>query len=239
VIVKTRPKWYDQGMAKKRTYGEACGIPRALDRVGERWALMIVRELLLGPKRFTDIRAALPALSSDILAQRLRELDAAGVLRRHKLPPPAASQVYELTEWGLELEPVVVALGRWGARAPAAPEGAGMSFDAHILSLRTLFDPETAGDFEAVLDLRLDEGEPFHARVSGGAPMQLERGEAEGADATVTTDAGTLLALAHRRLELDDALESGALELAGDRAAFERFLGLFPMPEPALVPEPA
>jgi DNA-binding HxlR family transcriptional regulator len=224
-------------MAKKRTYNEACGIPRALDRVGERWALMIVRELLLGPKRFTDIRASLPGLSADILAQRLRELEATGVVRHHKLPPPAASQVYDLTEWGLELEPVVVALGRWGARAPAPPEGVGMSFDAHILSLRTLFDPETAGDFEALFALRLDD-QPFRARVAGGA-LELVRGEAEGADATVTSDAGTVLALAHRRLELGEALDSGALELEGDRAAFERFLGLFPMPEPALVPEPA
>jgi DNA-binding HxlR family transcriptional regulator len=224
-------------MATKRTYGEACGIPRALDRVGERWALMIVRELLLGPKRFTDIRAALPGLSADILAQRLRELDAAGVLRRRKLPPPAASQVYELTEWGLELEPVVVALGRWGARAPGPPDNAGMSFDAHILSLRTLFDPEAAGDLEALFDLRLGD-QRFRARVAGGT-LDLVRGEAEDPDATVTTDAGTLLALAHRRMELADALESGALELEGDRAAFERFLGLFPMPAPALVPEPA
>jgi DNA-binding HxlR family transcriptional regulator len=225
-------------MAKKRTYGEACGIPRALDRVGERWALMIVRELLLGPKRFTDIRAALPALSSDILAQRLRELDAAGVLRRRKLPPPAASQVYELTDWGLQLEPVIVALGRWGARAPAAPATAGMSFDAHILSLRTLFDPETAGDFAAVFDFRLDDEQRFRARVADGT-LDLVRGDTGDADATVTTDAGTLLALAHRRVEFDEALASGALELEGDRAAFERFLGLFPMPEPALVPEPA
>jgi DNA-binding HxlR family transcriptional regulator len=224
-------------MAKKRTYGEACGIPRALDRVGERWALMIVRELLLGPKRFTDIRAALPGLSSDILAQRLRELDAAGVLHRHKLPPPAASQVYELTEWGLQLEPVIVALGRWGARAPAAPSTAGMSFDAHILSLRTLFDPEAAGDFEATFDLRLED-QRFRARVAHGA-LEVARGETGDADAVVTSDPGTVLALAHRRLELDEALESGALELEGNRAAFERFVGLFPMPEPALVPEPA
>jgi DNA-binding HxlR family transcriptional regulator len=224
-------------MAKKRTYGEACGIPRALDRVGERWALMIVRELLLGPKRFTDIRAALPAVSSDILAQRLRELDAAGVLRRHKLPPPAASQVYELTDWGLELESVVVALGRWGARAPAPPATAGMSFDAHILSLRTLFDPALADGFDVLLDLRLEEEQRFRAQVADGE-LELVRGQAEDPDAAVTTDAGTLLALAHRRMDLDEALDSGALELEGDRAAFERFVGLFPMPEPAPVPEP-
>jgi DNA-binding HxlR family transcriptional regulator len=224
-------------MAKKRTYNEACGIPRALDRVGERWALMIVRELLLGPKRFTDIRASLPGVSADILAQRLRELESTGVLRHHKLPPPAASQVYELTQWGLELEPVVVALGRWGARAPAPPEGVGMSFDAHILSLRTLFDPGTAGDFETSIELHLDD-QVFRAQVARGT-LELVRGEAEDADATVTSDAGTVLALAHRRLELDEALESGALELEGDRSAFERFTGLFPMPQPAPVPEPA
>ncbi|MBV9335437.1 MAG: helix-turn-helix transcriptional regulator, partial [Solirubrobacterales bacterium] len=103
----------------KRTYGDACGIARALDVVGERWALLVVRELLLGPKRFTDLRAGLPHLSPDVLAQRLRELEQGGVVRRAKLPPPAGSRVYELTEWGRELEPVVLGLGLWGSsRAP-------------------------------------------------------------------------------------------------------------------------
>ena len=220
-------------MGQRRTYGEACGIPRALDRVGERWALMIVRELLLGPKRFTDIREALPGLSPDILAQRLRELDAAGILRRHKLPPPAASQVYELTEWGQELEPVIVALGRWGARAPAAPETAGMSFDAHILSLRTLFDPGLADRFDATFALHLGDHR-FIARVAGGC-LDLVRGDAPAPDATVTTDAGTLLALAHGRRDLPEAIATGDLQIDGDQAAFERFLALFPLPEPAPV----
>ena len=102
-------------MATTRTYGDACGIPRALDRVGERWALMVIRELVLGPKRFTDLRTGLPGASPNVLAQRLRELEHAGVVRRRRLPPPAASQVYELTDWGRELEPVLLALGRWGA----------------------------------------------------------------------------------------------------------------------------
>src|SRR6188472_3223888 len=105
----------------KRTYGDRCGVARALDMVGERWALLVVRELMLGPKRFTDLRAGLPHASPNVLSQRLRELEDAGVLRRRRLPPPAASQVYELTEWGLELEPVPQSLGRWAARAlPAA-----------------------------------------------------------------------------------------------------------------------
>jgi DNA-binding HxlR family transcriptional regulator len=221
-------------MSKRRTYGEACGIPRALDRVGERWALMIVREMMLGPKRFTDIRAGLPGLSPDVLAQRLRELEETGVVQRRKLPPPAASQVYELTEWGRELEPVLIALGRWGARAPGPPADACMSFDAHILSLLTLFDPEVAGDFETVLELRLDE-QRFRAAVAAGQ-LEIAPGEAPSPDATIETDPGTLIALAHRRRTLDEALQAGEVVVDGDQQAVARFLGLFPLPEPAAHP---
>src|SRR5512132_494521 len=102
-------------MATKRTYGDRCGVARALDVVGERWALLVVRELMLGPKRFTDLRGGLPNLSSEVLAQRLRELEEAGVVRRTTLPPPNAARVYELTARGRELEPVLLALGRWGS----------------------------------------------------------------------------------------------------------------------------
>src|SRR3954465_204093 len=98
-----------------RTYGDRCGIARALDVVGERWALLVVRELLLGPKRFTDLRAGLPNIGPDVLAQRLRDLEGSGLVRRATLPPPAASAVYELTERGADLEEVVLALGRWGS----------------------------------------------------------------------------------------------------------------------------
>ena len=219
-------------MATKRTYGEACGIPRALDRVGERWALMVVRELLLGPKRFTDLRTGLPGVSPDVLAQRLRELDEAGVLRKRRLPPPAASQVYELTEWGFELEPVVLALGRWGARAPGPPDNAGMSFDAHILSFTTLFDPELAEGFEASIDLRFGE-DRFRAVVIDGR-FEIERGEAIAPDATIEADVGTLLAVAHGRLALDDSLDAGEVRITGDERIAKRFLGLFPLPEPAI-----
>src|SRR6266700_1804746 len=99
-------------MAAKRTYSDPCGIARALDLLGERWALLVVRELVLGPKRFTDLRAGLSNLSPDVLAQRLRDLERDGVVRRRKLPPPAGSRVYELTGWGRELEPILLALGR-------------------------------------------------------------------------------------------------------------------------------
>jgi DNA-binding HxlR family transcriptional regulator len=219
-------------MATRRTYGEACGIPRALDRVGERWALLVVRELLLGPKRFTDIRQGLPSLSPDVLSQRLRELEDSGVVRRRKLPPPAASQIYELTDWGAELEPVVIALGRWGARAPGPPDGVGMSLDSHIVSLQTLFDPELAGDFAANFGLRLGE-QHFHAEVGDGE-LRVVRGDAPAPDATLDTDPGTLLALMHGHRELADVLEAGDAQLEGDRDAMARFLGLFPLPEPAL-----
>ena len=215
-----------------RTYGDACGIPRALDRIGERWALMIVRELVLGPKRFTDLRAGLPNASPNVLSQRLRHLEREGIVRRRKLPPPAGSRVYELTEWGQELEPVLTALGRWGARAPSAPEGAGMSFDAHITSLMTLFDPELAEGFDSTLELRLDE-QVFRAQVADGR-FEIARGDAVAPHATIETDPGTLIALIHGRRGLDGALSAGDVEIAGDRQVAERFLGLFPLPEPAM-----
>src|ERR671933_1479571 len=128
-------------MAPMRTYGDGCAIAQALDVVGERWALLVVRELLLGPKRYTDLRRGLPNASPNVLSQRLAELERAGILRRRKLPPPAASRVYELTEWGMELEPVIVRLGRWGARSPSRPRDAALGVDSLVLSFRTMFDP--------------------------------------------------------------------------------------------------
>jgi DNA-binding HxlR family transcriptional regulator/putative sterol carrier protein len=221
-------------MSTARTYGEACGIPRALDRIGERWALMVVRELVLGPKRFTDIRNGLPHASPNVLAQRLRELEEVGVVRKRKLPPPAASQVYELTEWGRELEDVLIALGRWGARAPAPPDGACMSLDSHLLSLTTLFDPERAGDFEGTVELHFGE-HVFNVAVAGGR-IAVARGEASSPDAVVEGEPGTFLAISHGRLELDDALGAGELSVTGDRDVLARFVTLFTLPAPAQVP---
>ncbi len=145
------------GMASMRTYCDGCAAAHALDLVGERWALLVVRELLLGPKRFTDLRAGLPGVSPNVLAQRLREFEQAGVVRRRKLPPPAASRVYELTEWGLELEPVIVGLGRWGARSPSKPRDAALGVDSLVLSFRTMFDPRAAQELKASYELRLGE----------------------------------------------------------------------------------
>jgi DNA-binding HxlR family transcriptional regulator/putative sterol carrier protein len=219
-------------VATKRSYGDACGIARALDTVGERWALMIVREMLLGPKRFTDIRAGLPALSPDVLAVRLRELEQSGVVQRRTLPPPAASQVYELTPAGLALEGVIVALGRWGGANAAPPaEDMGMSLDAAVLSFPTLFDAGLAGDFEATIQLMLGD-QRFQARVAGGR-FKVERGEAVAPDATIDADPRALLDVAHGRRAVDDALGLGDMTISGDRKVARRFLGLFPIPAPA------
>ncbi len=196
--------------------------------------MLVVRELLLGPKRFTDLRAGLPGVSPNVLAERLRGLEAAGVVRRGKLPPPAASRIYELTDWGLELEPVIVSLGRWGARSSLRPHDAGMGIDSLILSFRTMFDPRAAEGLDTTYELRIGE-DRFRADVSGGR-LEIERGEAVRPDAIVESDAGTLAPLVYEGEDLGEALRSGDVKITGDEAAVARFLTLFPLPEPAPVP---
>jgi DNA-binding HxlR family transcriptional regulator len=220
-------------MGTKRSYDDGCAAAHALDLVGERWALLVVRELLLGPKRFTDLRAGLPGTSPNVLAQRLRELEGAGVVRRRKLPPPAASRIYELTEWGKDLEPVIISLGRWGVRSPSKPRDAELSVDSLILSFRTMFDAQQAEGLEASYELRLGE-ESFRAEVADGR-FEIERGVADGPDAIVETDTATLAALVYEDRHLAEALRSGDVRIEGDREMVERFLSLFPLPEPAAV----
>jgi DNA-binding HxlR family transcriptional regulator len=220
-------------MATTRTYDDGCAAAHALDLVGERWALLVVRELLLGPKRFTDLRAGLPHTSPNVLAQRLRDLEAAGVVRRRKLPPPAASRIYELTEWGQDLEPVIISLGRWGARSPSKPSDAELGVDSLILSFRTMFDPGRAKGLEAGYEIRLGE-DSFRAEVTRGR-LEIERGFAGAPDATIETDASTLAALVYDELGLDDALRSGDIRVEGARTAVEIFLTLFTLPEPVAV----
>jgi DNA-binding HxlR family transcriptional regulator len=212
----------------KRTYGDRCGVARALDIVGERWALLVVRELLLGPKRFTDLRAGLPHVGPDILAQRLRELEASGIVRRGTLPPPAGSRIYELTERGQQLEPVVLALGRFGSVAPF-PEGeAQIGVDAVVIALKSLFTPGAADGFSATYELRLGE-QGFRIDVADGR-IEVGRGRAEAPDATIETDPGTLATVLWHGRKLDEARRSGDLAITGDAEAVTRFLGLFPLP---------
>jgi DNA-binding HxlR family transcriptional regulator len=203
-----------------RSYGDRCGVSRALDLVGDRWALLVVRELLLGPKRFTDLRVGLPNIGPDLLSQRLRELEEAGVVRRRTLPPPAGSRVYELTERGQELEPVVLALGRWGSSAPFPEGDARIGVDAFVIALKTLFEP--GADFEASVELRLG-ADRFHARVADGK-LEVARGTADRPDATIEGEPGPLAAALWHGAPLTATIE-------GDRELAERFLARFPAPE--------
>lgn len=225
-------------MATMRTYGDGCAIARALDLVGERWALLVVRELLLGPKRYTDLRRGLANASPNVLSQRLAELEGAGVIRRRKLPPPAGARVYELTDWGRELEPTVMSLGRWAARSPTPPSPAPIrSADSIILALRARFDARAAHGLHAGYELRLGE-DRFRIEVADDR-LEIARGDADQADATVATDPDTIAAVLWGGRSLTDAQRSGAMTIDGDEATVERLVELFPMPEPAAAASPA
>jgi DNA-binding HxlR family transcriptional regulator len=221
-------------MVGKRKYDEGCAVSHALDLIGERWALLVVRELLLGPKRFTDLRAGIPGASPDVLAQRLRELKEAGVISQRKLPPPVSAHVYQLTDWGTELEPVVTHLGRWGSRSPGMPHDAHSSIDSLLLSLRSMFDPEAANGLRTTITLRV-EGRPFHVEVIDGE-LRLTGGEGNNPAAILDTDRHTLAALLYSDRSLHDALRAGKATVTGATAVVTRFLQLFPLPEPAASP---
>src|SRR4051812_7011894 len=169
-------------MAPKRSYEDGCATAYALDIVGERWGLLIVRELLLGPKRFTDLRGDLPTMSPTVLAQRLREFIRAGVARRRRLPVPAAAHVYELTEWGYKLEPVIQSLGTWALRSPVPPRTPPRSVDANVLSLRVMFDPAAAEGRTVRYGLHVEERD-YQVCVEDGE-LRLARGEVDAPDAT-------------------------------------------------------
>ena len=209
----------------RRSYGDRCGIARALDLVGDRWALLVVRELLLGPKRFTDLRAALPGVSPDVLTQRLRDLEQADVLRPVRLPPPAPVRAYELTERGHELEPVILALGRWGSAVPLAGDDAVFTPDSAMLALKTMFDPAAAEGLDATYELRLAD-QVFAARVSGGE-LTMARGPAGQPDATLETDTATLAELAFLGRDLAAATKAGAVAVGGDARLVRRLLRVF------------
>jgi DNA-binding HxlR family transcriptional regulator len=218
-------------MVGKRRYDEGCAVAHSLDLIGERWALLIVRELLLGPKRFTDLRAGMPGASADILAQRLRELTESGVVRRKRLPPPAGSDVYELTEWGADLEPVVTLLGQWGSRSASLNPAADSSVDSLVLSLRALFNPQAAQGFSATIVLSLNDNR-FIVEIADGQ-LHVSRGEAERPSATLDTDRSTLAAMLYGGHSLDDAVRAGEAAVGGETAVIARFLRLFPLPAPA------
>ena len=211
-------------MSKKRLFDDPCGIARALNAVGERWALLVVRELVFGPKRYSDLHRGLPQMSQNVLAQRLRELEADGLVRRRRLGPPAPAAVYELTERGHELEPVLRALAHWGSRAPLPEDGAAeLSVDALLFALRATFDPALAGELS--LRCQLDvAGDRFRITVAGGR-LELDRGEHAEPDAWLTVpEAATLRDLVFAGAALHNAVERADTEVAGDTARLAALL---------------
>lgn len=221
-------------MVGRRKYDDdGCAVAHGLDLVGERWALLVVRELLLGPKRFTDLRSGLPGASPDMITQRLRELTGSGIVRRRKLPAPAASWVYELTEWGIELEPVVLSLAKWSSRSPGMHADAPIGADSVVLSLRALFDAPAARGFHASIALRL--GESWFRLTFVDGELHAVRAEPDRPDAAVRTDPDTFAALLAGGSTLAEAEADGRLGLDGDRGAVERVLRLFPLPEPVSI----
>lgn len=217
-------------MVGRRRYGTGCAVAHALDLVGERWALLVVRELLLGPKRFTDLLTGLPGAGADMLTQRLRELTDVGVVQRRRLGSPAAAWIYELTPWGAELAPVVLGLARWASRSPAMPYDAPLGIDSLILSLIALFDPHAAAGLDATIALHLGD-ERFKVRITD-SKLTVTRDDTDRPDATLETEQTTLLALLRTDRALDEVLATGTLRITGDRALLERFRRLFPLPPP-------
>jgi DNA-binding HxlR family transcriptional regulator len=210
---------------RARGFGQYCGLARALELVGERWALLVVRDLLLGPKRYTYLRGGLPRIPTNVLAARLKELEEAGVVRRRLLPRPAASVVYELTPYGRELEDVVLRLGRWGARSLGAPARDDvLTADALVLALRATFQPEAARGLSASYELRVGPA-VVHASVRDGT-LEAAVGPLAGADLVVETGPA-LKALMTGALGPDDAVAGGEVRLLGDPALLTRFVALF------------
>jgi DNA-binding HxlR family transcriptional regulator len=215
-------------MTSKRRYDDGCATAHALELVGERWALLVVRELLLGPKRFTDLRHDLPGLSPNVLSQRLSELEEASLVIRRKLPPPAPVTVYELTKWGYELEPLVREFGRWAARSPSLAGGRPMSVNSLVLSLRTMFNAEAAKGFRGRISLKLGAHE-FGATVGQGR-IAVDPGAMTQHDVELSGDPNALAQVIYGGKTLDEAVKKGSIALSGDRRVAARFVKLFPLP---------
>jgi DNA-binding HxlR family transcriptional regulator len=212
-------------MAKR--FDQYCPVANALSLVGERWALLVVRELLKGPRRYTDLAAGLPGIGTNILATRLRELEAGGVVQKRKLPPPAASTVYELTEYGSGLEEVVHAIARWGARSLGPPRREDdLDHEWGLNAFPALFYPERAHGLTETYLVRVD-GDVFTVRVVDGHLHAVDLGATAPADVELSTDIATMFALASGDLPPLEALEQGRVEVEGDPEAFVRCFRVF------------
>lgn len=210
----------------KRRYDDACGTAHGLELIGERWALLVLRELMLGPRRFSQLRDDMPGISANVLTQRLAELEERGLVVKKRLPPPASVQVYEATEWGLEAEPIVQTLGRWAARSPQHDPTLPISGVSIMLSFRTMIDRAKAADMDAWLGFRFGEDE-YVGHLSGG-DFIVARGDATHSDVLFDGDPQALAAIIYGKAPFDLMTVAGDLDLA------ERFRDLFHLPPKAM-----
>lgn len=211
-------KWYD----------DACGTAFALELIGERWALLIVRELMFGGRRFTDLRSGLPGISAKVLTARLEGLERAGIVQRRQLPPPASVQLYELTPWGYAAEEAIKALGRWAACSPDHDPTLPLSAASLMLSLRTMFDPSRAGNWASKGAIRIGD-EDFLVEIAHGK-LRAERGTQEAPEFTLKAPMSEPVAAAiYGKVPLEELTERG-FEMIGDRRAAARFIDLFHLP---------
>jgi DNA-binding HxlR family transcriptional regulator/putative sterol carrier protein len=213
----------------RRTYDQYCSLARALDILGERWTLLVIRELVIGEKRFSDLLDGLPGIGANVLTARLKLLQEQGIVRRAKLPPPAGSTVYELTELGRELEPAVLDLARWGIRFMGPPRDSDRFRFAWLLGgLRAVFQPEKARGLTETYEFRVD-GEIFWARIRDGE-LDVGQGQAHEPDVTITTDLSTFLAVGVGQCEPAEAAADGRIKVDGDLAAAARAAEILTLP---------
>jgi DNA-binding HxlR family transcriptional regulator len=212
---------------EKRRFQDACGLAHAVELLGERWAILVLRELLLGPRRFSELRNDLPGISANVLTQRLTELEDRGLVRKTRLPPPASVQVYEATEWALDAGPILCQLGRWAFRSPRHDASQPVSPVAIMLSMQTNFDPELAADFAGVIAFRFGESR-YWAEVRDGS-LQVGSGERLDADATILCAPDDLKPILYGGAPVEVLNVKGDVPLAG------RFARLFSLPDKAVL----
>jgi DNA-binding HxlR family transcriptional regulator len=215
---------------KNRSYNQYCGLAYALDIVGERWTLLIIRELMPGPRRFKDLMDGLPDISTNLLSERLKSLEQQGLICRRVLPPPAGSTVYQLTPVGLALEKTLLELGKWGSQfVPPSPEGATvLHLGSYALTLKTFFDPEEAQGVNETYELHVDN-EVLQVQIKEGE-VHVQQGQAPKADMILHADMPTYMGLLVGQIEPDEAISKGLVRVEGDPAALSRFLDLCGVP---------
>lgn len=216
---------------RERLYDDACGTALALEFIGERWSLLIMRELVYGPRRFSEIRANLPGISANVLTQRLESLGAAGIALRYRLPSPANVQVYDLTDWGREAAPLMRDLGRWAARSPRHDPSLFMSGASAMMSLEALVDRERAAALSATVAFHFP-GEDFVATVAGGG-IRVRRGVAEAPDLAFTGDTMAMRRTVYGKAPLDRDGAGGTLAVAGPTDLARSLIDLFTLPAKA------